>query len=114
MEIHFDQKGSICGASTINYLLEKSRVVYQIKGERNFHIFYQLVKGATAEQRRRWFVSGPPESFKFLSQSGCIDVEGVDDVKEFEEVFFAMGKLGYACSPHHFNHLNLLTNTRVL
>ncbi|ELR21237.1 myosin1, putative [Acanthamoeba castellanii str. Neff] len=96
VEIHFDQKGSICGASTINYLLEKSRVVYQIKGERNFHIFYQLVKGATAEQRRRWFVSGPPESFKFLSQSGCIDVEGVDDVKEFEEVFFAMGKLGFS------------------
>jgi myosin heavy subunit len=42
VEIHFDQKGSICGAMTINYLLEKSRVVYQIKGERNFHIFYQV------------------------------------------------------------------------
>jgi len=52
VEIFFDTRLSICGARTTNYLLEKSRVVYQAKGERNFHIFYQLCSGATAAQVR--------------------------------------------------------------
>jgi myosin heavy subunit len=46
VEIHFDASGKICGAQIINYLLEKSRVVYQAQNERNYHIFYQVLAGA--------------------------------------------------------------------
>uniref|UniRef100_A0A3P8WFA8 Myosin XIX n=1 Tax=Cynoglossus semilaevis TaxID=244447 RepID=A0A3P8WFA8_CYNSE len=42
------------GASVQTYLLEKTRVACQPANERNFHIFYQMMKGATEEQRKEW------------------------------------------------------------
>ncbi len=49
VEIFFDARGQICGATNTNYLLEKSRVVLQNEGERNFHIFYQICLGANPQ-----------------------------------------------------------------
>lgn len=64
LEIMFDSLGQPVGAQITNYLLEKvgpvlsrlitqNRVVGQIKNERNFHIFYQFTKAASAQQRGR-------------------------------------------------------------
>lgn len=40
--VDFDATGSIIGARLKTYLLEKSRLIFQSVGERNYHIFYEV------------------------------------------------------------------------
>ncbi len=47
IEISFSSSGRISGARIENYLLEKTRIVSQAAGERNYHIFYQLLGAAS-------------------------------------------------------------------
>jgi len=92
-EIHFNRLGDPCGGRITNYLLEKSRVVFQTKGERSFHIFYQLLAGATdAEAQEMQLYT--PDNFFYLNQSGCYTVDGVDDIKEFADTRNAMNVMG--------------------
>jgi len=46
IRIHFGAKGKLAGADIETYLLEKARVISQQKGERSYHIFYQMMSGA--------------------------------------------------------------------
>mmetsp|Transcript_14936 Transcript_14936/g.28233 ORF Transcript_14936/g.28233 Transcript_14936/m.28233 type:complete len:3070 (+) Transcript_14936:85-9294(+) len=94
VEIFFNRSGKICGASTQNYLLEKSRVVSVGEEERNYHIFFQLCKGMTEEEKQHLRLSDPKD-FKFLSK-GKLEVKGIDDEKDFQEVCEAMGRLNMA------------------
>lgn len=94
MKVDFDHDFRIQGCEIVNYLLEKSRVVVQTKGERNYHIFYQLIAGADVGLKSRLKL-GPVESYKLLNQSGCIKVNGVDDSAEFRDVKAAMVTLSF-------------------
>jgi hypothetical protein len=47
------------------------RVVHQLKGERSYHIFYQLVRGAGKAQRQELRLPDHPTGFRFLAGSGC-------------------------------------------
>eukprot|EP01114_Cavostelium_apophysatum_P003447 TRINITY_DN1333_c0_g1_i2.p1 TRINITY_DN1333_c0_g1~~TRINITY_DN1333_c0_g1_i2.p1 ORF type:complete len:1215 (-),score=439.37 TRINITY_DN1333_c0_g1_i2:120-3764(-) len=83
-QLQFDKQFKLKGASIVTYLLEKSRVVFQAKGERNFHIFYQMLKGASVKEREKWHLGdGKPEQFTYLTASECTTVEGVDDAHDF-------------------------------
>ncbi|XP_042286341.1 unconventional myosin-XIX [Thunnus maccoyii] len=56
IQLQLDRCQMLVGASVQTYLLEKTRVACQPANERNFHIFYQMMKGATDEQRKEWMM----------------------------------------------------------
>ncbi|KAI8340325.1 P-loop containing nucleoside triphosphate hydrolase protein [Chlamydoabsidia padenii] len=93
LEIQFNGQGQPVGAIITNYLLEKNRVVGQIDNERNFHIFYQLTKGALPEYQESYGLQGP-ESYLYTSRSNCLDVEGINDIEDFQDTLNAMNIIG--------------------
>ena len=93
LQLQFNAQGEPVGADITNYLLEKTRVVSQIKDERNFHIFYQFTKGASSTYRTNYGVQ-KPETYLYTSKSKCYDVDGIDDIRDYAETLNAMKIIG--------------------
>lgn len=91
IQILFDtqNKTAIIGARMTTYLLEKSRVAYQESQERNFHVFYEFVSGASEDQRNRFCLNQP---FQILS-ADCMTIPDVDDSANFNRLCQAMTTL---------------------
>ncbi|XP_030343482.1 myosin-IIIa isoform X4 [Strigops habroptila] len=51
LEMKFTCGGTVVGAQISEYLLEKSRVVHQTVGEKNFHIFYYIYAGLAEKKK---------------------------------------------------------------
>ncbi|KAM8870138.1 myosin IEb [Spinachia spinachia] len=92
-EIQFSRGGAPDGGKISNFLLEKSRVVSQNPGERSFHIYYQVLQGASSEQRENLGVT-TPEYYFYLNQSGTYTVEDMNDKKDFADTMEAMSVVG--------------------
>lgn len=92
-EIQFDLFGDPVGGKIRNYLLEKVRVVQQQPGERSFHIFYQLLSGASPAEQKELELYGP-QYYRYLNESGCVAVHGIDDAHDYRETRRAMDVIG--------------------
>uniref|UniRef100_A0A8C6YF78 Myosin IE n=1 Tax=Naja naja TaxID=35670 RepID=A0A8C6YF78_NAJNA len=92
-EIQFSPGGEPDGGKISNFLLEKSRVVMRNPGERNFHIFYQLIEGASNEQRANLGITNM-DYYHYLSLSGSYKVEDISDKSDFQETLHAMKVIG--------------------
>ncbi|XP_008287954.1 unconventional myosin-Va-like [Stegastes partitus] len=91
--IGFDKKHCIVGADMRTYLLEKSRVVYQAHGERNYHIFYQLCASSHLPEFKA-FKLGCADDFHCTNQGGSPVIDGVDDAQEMCNTRRAFSLLG--------------------
>ncbi|NXM87738.1 MYO15 protein, partial [Oenanthe oenanthe] len=113
----------ICGAITSQYLLEKSRVVFQVCGEgvlgsapnsapsatpspalssalqaqseRNYHIFYEMLAGLPSQQRQRYCLQGA-ETYYYLNQGGNCEIPGKDDAEDFRRLLNTMEVLNFS------------------
>uniref|UniRef100_A0A8B9K4G0 Unconventional myosin-If n=1 Tax=Astyanax mexicanus TaxID=7994 RepID=A0A8B9K4G0_ASTMX len=92
-EIQFSRGGEPDGGKISNFLLEKSRVVSQNENERNFHVFYQVIEGSSAQQKEALGIM-TPDYYNYLNQSGTYKVDGTNDSKDFQETMEAMQVIG--------------------
>ncbi|XP_061832200.1 unconventional myosin-IXb isoform X7 [Nerophis lumbriciformis] len=67
IQVNYLETGVVRGAVVEKYLLEKSRLVSREKNERNYHVFYYLLLGASEEERKE-FKLLPPEDYFYLKQ----------------------------------------------
>ncbi|XP_062844954.1 unconventional myosin-XIX isoform X2 [Trichomycterus rosablanca] len=88
IQLQLNSSQFLVGASVQTYLLEKTRVTFQTPNERNFHIFSQMMKGATEKQRKEWNM---PRDQKF---SWLPNAEKTLDEDCFQETVDAMVSLG--------------------
>ncbi|KAL1521199.1 hypothetical protein AB1Y20_022751 [Prymnesium parvum] len=94
MRLHFDPKGTVSGAEIKTYLLEKSRSVAISDPERNYHVFYQLMAGASASTKGKMLSTLSVDKLHMLNQSKCHSLVGVDDGKAHKETIESMNRLG--------------------
>ncbi|KAK7821267.1 hypothetical protein U0070_000213 [Myodes glareolus] len=93
IRMHFGTRGTVSSADIQIYYLEKSRVVYQQPGERNYHIFYQILSGKQ-ELRDMLLVSTNLSNFHICS-CGEVAVESLEDTEGFLATEKAIHILGF-------------------
>ncbi|XP_037545758.1 unconventional myosin-XV-like [Nematolebias whitei] len=83
------EEGVISGAITSQYLLEKSRIVFQAKSERNYHIFYEMLAGLPLNEKRLLYLQ-EAETYYYLNQGGNCSIDGKNDGEDFRRLLNAM------------------------
>jgi len=98
-ELQFTDRGRLCGIKTLDYYLERNRVAVVPSGERNFHIFYYLVAGATPEERQHLHLLDKT-MYRYLGQRGPAvlgpgqQLGRDDDALRFDQLKVALKTVG--------------------
>lgn len=94
MDVNFDYKFDPIGGQIQHYLLEKSRVVKQQIGERNFHVFYQLLS-SNEENLQNFGLDLSAEDYYYINQGNCCQLEKINDKLNYELVLEAFHIVGF-------------------
>ncbi|XP_042297849.1 unconventional myosin-IXb-like [Sceloporus undulatus] len=94
IQVNYLENGIVRGAVVEKYLLEKSRLVSREKNERNYHVFYYLLLGVSAEERKEFHLK-QPEDYFYLNQHNLKIEDGEDLQHDFERLKQAMEMVGF-------------------
>ncbi|KAG9462061.1 hypothetical protein GDO78_014982 [Eleutherodactylus coqui] len=94
IRIHFGTTGKLASADIETYLLEKSRVTFQLSAERSYHIFYQIMSNKRPELIEMLLITTNPYDYPYVSQ-GEITVASIDDQEELMATDSAIDILGF-------------------
>ncbi|CAG8492693.1 1103_t:CDS:2 [Cetraspora pellucida] len=92
-ELQFNERGKLIGAKTLDYLLEKNRVSNVPSNERNFHVFYYLIAGASQEEKAHLHLTEIP-NYRYLNVTKG-SRSSIEDVDNFNELKQALKSLGF-------------------
>jgi len=96
IRIEFTRSGHIAGAFIDWYLLEKSRVVKQNSNERNYHVFYQLLKGADRRMKEEFMIANQGVEDFVYTKDGNDMITGVSDPEEWNSLLEAFHIMGFS------------------
>uniref|UniRef100_A0A4W4HK28 Myosin heavy chain 7 n=1 Tax=Electrophorus electricus TaxID=8005 RepID=A0A4W4HK28_ELEEL len=94
IRIHFGSTGKLASADIETYLLEKSRVIFQLKAERDYHIFYQILSQKKPELLEMLLITANPYDYAYISQ-GETQVPSINDAEELMATDEAFDVLGF-------------------
>lgn len=96
IRIEFTRSGQIAGALVDWYLLEKSRVVKLNSNERNYHVFYQLLRGADSCMKEDFMINGLNVKDFVYTRDGNDVIAGVSDAEEWHSLLEAFHVMGFS------------------
>ncbi|KAH8423484.1 type II myosin [Aspergillus melleus] len=96
IRIEFSRSGQISGAYIDWYLLEKSRVVKPNQQERNYHVFYQLLRGADPKLREKLHLSNLGIEDFVYTRDGNDSIAGVSDDDEWNSLIEAFHVMNFS------------------
>ncbi|XP_068428559.1 myosin-IIIb [Clinocottus analis] len=90
LEMKFTPTGAVIGAKISEYLLEKSRVIKQAMGEKNFHIFYYIYAGLYHQDKLKTYrlPNGTPP--RYIDSQHCKVMQDIVSSKLYTEQFDAI------------------------
>ncbi|XP_052752364.1 unconventional myosin-IXb-like isoform X3 [Galleria mellonella] len=94
IQVNYKENGMVHGAVVQKYLLEKSRICSQGRNERNYHVFYYLLAGASDQEKEQLHLLSV-DKYNYLSRTGCSLVPGVDEQYEFSRLKQSMDMVGF-------------------
>ncbi|GJD07905.1 Myosin-J heavy chain protein [Galdieria sulphuraria] len=90
------ETGHILSARVRQFLFEKSRVSCASHrfGERNYHIFYQMIAGASPNERQSWLLADSVTCYRYLHGTAASSLNRKEDSLDFERTKTSMLSLG--------------------